>query len=65
MLFRSKTVKKSFNEITEEDVASWIQQEATINGVNLIKSNLESQLNSLVSQVNTDLPWKPSTFKVA
>ena len=61
--FSNKTERKSFAEITEQDIADWIQEETTINGVCHIKSNLEKQLEN--SEKNTDLPWKPSTFKVA
>jgi hypothetical protein len=61
--FSNTLERKPFADITEADIAEWIQEETTINGVCHIKSNLEKQLEN--SEKSTDLPWKPSTFKVA
>ena len=60
MLFRSKT----FHDVTEEDVALWIEKETTVNGINLIKSNLDKQLEYLASESSKDIPWKPITINI-
>ena len=62
--FSNLEIKKQFSDVKEEDVASWIEQETTINGVCHIKSNLDKQLEYLANQKKSDMPWKPVTFKV-
>lgn len=60
--FSDKTVKKPYNEVKEEDIASWIEQEATINGECHIKSNLDKQLLLLKNNKKAVLPWLPQVF---
>ena len=62
--FSDKIVKKPFSEVTEQDVASWIELETTTNGVCHIKSNLEKQLEYLAQESNKQLPWKPFTINI-
>jgi hypothetical protein len=57
--FSDKILKKPFAEIAETDVASWIENETTQNGVNLIKSRLEEQLASLKGNRVVVAPWLP------
>jgi hypothetical protein len=60
--FSDKIVKKSFNEITESDVAEWIENETTQDDVNLIKSRLEEQLATLRGNGVVVAPWLPQKF---
>ena len=62
--FSDKTVKKPFNEVTEQDIASWIEKEATQDGICSIKSALDNQIANLKSSLKSSLPWKPSTFQI-
>ena len=60
--FSDKILKKPFGEVTETDVASWIENETTQNGINLIKSRLEEQLASLQENRIVVAPWLPQKF---
>jgi len=60
--FSDKILKKPFSEVTESDVASWIENETTQNGINLIKSRLEEQLASLQGNGVVVAPWLPQKF---
>ena len=60
--FANPTLKVPFSDVTEEMVASWIEQETMKDGVNLIKSRLEEQLNVLNSQKTVIAPWLPQVF---
>lgn len=59
--FSDKILKKPFKDVTEQDIVSWIEQETTQNDVNIIKSRLEEQLNSLNTK-KAILPWMPQVF---
>jgi len=60
--FNGTEVKVPFDQVTEEMVASWIEQETMKDGVNLIKSRLEEQLNELNKQSTVIAPWMPQVF---
>jgi len=60
--FANPTLKVPFLEVTEEMVASWIEQETMKDGVNLIKSRLEEQLNVVNSDTTVIAPWLPQVF---
>jgi len=60
--FSNKILNKPFDEVTEADVASWIENETTQNGINLIKSRLEEQLASLQGNRVVVAPWLPQIF---
>ena len=60
--FANPTLKVSFSDVTEEMVASWIEQETMKDGINLIKSRLEEQLNELNKQDSVVAPWLPQVF---
>jgi hypothetical protein len=62
--FNDKAVKTPFNEVTQTDVAAWIEKETTQNGVNSIKSQLQSQMDYIKKGVNNELPWGNQVFKV-
>ena len=61
--FSNPTLKISFSDVTEEMVISWLEQETMKDGVNLIKSRLEEQLNELNKQNTVVAPWLPQIFK--
>ena len=58
--FDCPTAKVPFDNVTEELVAKWIEQEAVIDGKCHILANLENQLDSLENKVVA--PWLPQTF---
>ena len=60
--FESPSLIVPFEEVTEEMVASWIEQETMKDGVNLIKSRLEEQLTQLDKQDTIVAPWLPQVF---
>ena len=60
--FSDKILKKPFLEVTEDDVAAWIEAETTKDGINLIKSRLEEQLASLQKNRVVVAPWLPQIF---
>jgi len=60
--FNNPTLKVPFSEVTEEMVASWIEQETMKDGLNLIKSRLEEQLNALKDSKTVVAPWLPQVF---
>lgn len=60
--FSDKIVKKPFHEVTEQDVAEWIEKETTIGEENLIKSRLVEQLQTLQKQNVVVAPWLPQIF---
>lgn len=62
--FSDKIMRKPFSEVTEQDIASWIQREATQDGVCSIKLALDNQIAYLKSNLKSTLPWKPSTFQI-
>lgn len=63
--FLPETVDKPFHEILESDIKTWIQKDTTQNEVNLLKSNIESQINYLKnSPKKADFPWLSDTFTI-
>jgi hypothetical protein len=62
--FSDKILKKPFNQVTETDIAGWIEQETTINNENLIKLDLQKQLEAQKQDSSVALPWLPKTFKL-
>jgi len=60
--FSNPVVKVRFSDVTEEMVTSWIEQETMKDGINLIKSRLEEQLNELNKQESVVAPWLPQVF---
>lgn len=62
--FSKGVVYKPFAEIKEEDLVFWLEQDTTKNEVNIIKLNLEKQLESLKSSEKADFPWLANTFTI-
>ena len=62
--FLEGTVYKPLSEIKEEDLIRWVEQDTTQNEVNIIKLNLEKQLESLKSSDKAEFPWSANTFTI-
>jgi hypothetical protein len=60
--FDCPSAKIEFDKVTEEMVASWIEQEAQKDGKCHITARLEEQLEALENKVVP--PWQPQVFKV-
>lgn len=61
---------KPLANIVESDLVQWLDQSTTIDGVNLIKSNIEDQLMSLklaetLAITKVEFPWLAGTFTIA
>jgi len=59
--FPNGEVTTPFSEVTEEMVAKWVEDSTTVDGVNIIKSRLEEQLQSMKNKPVV-APWLPQTF---
>jgi len=62
--FSEGVVYKPFAEIKEEDLIRWLEQDTTKDEVNIIKLNLEKQLQSLQNSEKADFPWLANTFTI-
>jgi hypothetical protein len=63
--FSKGAVCKPFDEIKEEDLIRWLDQDTTKDEINIIKLNLEKQLKSLKSSNDkADFPWLANTFTI-
>jgi hypothetical protein len=62
--FSEGVVYKPFEEIKEEDLMRWLDKDTTKDEVNIIKLNLEKQLESLKSSEKADFPWLANTFTI-
>ena len=58
------SVNKAFADIKEEDLIRWLDQDTTKDEVNIIKLNLEKQLESLKSSEKANFPWLADTFTI-
>lgn len=57
--------KYDFSEnLTEHQVAHWLELDTQESGRHLIKTRLDEQLAALENAENRDPPWKVETFKV-
>ena len=52
-------------ELTEQQVAHWVDLDAQEGDRHLIKTRLDEQLAALENAENCDPPWKVETFKVS
>ena len=62
--FSEGVVCKPFEEIKEEDLIRWLEQDTTKDEVNIIKLNLENQLKALKENNKVDFPWEANTFSI-
>jgi hypothetical protein len=60
--FSEGVVYKPFSEIKEEDLIRWLDKDTTKDEVNIIKLNLEKQIEYLKSNEKADFPWLANTF---
>ena len=60
--FNEPKIKVPFEQVSEEMVAGWIEQEAVKDGVCHIKSRLEEQLKALEANKPVVAPWLPQIF---
>ena len=63
--FSEGVVCKPFEEIKEEDLIRWLDQDTTKDEVNIIKLNLENQLKALKENNKVDFPWETNTFTIS
>jgi len=62
--FSEGTIAKPYSEIKEEDLIRWLDQDTTKNDVNIIKLNLENQLEALKNSKKSEFPWLVNTFTI-
>jgi len=62
--FLEGSVDKTYEETREEDLIRWVNQDTAQNNVNIIKLNLEKQLESLKNSEKIELPWLANTFSI-
>jgi len=60
--FQEPKMEIPFDQVTEEMVAQWVQDQAVQDGKPLIKTRLEEQIAALKTQTKTVAPWMPQTF---
>jgi len=60
--FNEPKIKVPFEQVSEEMVVGWIEQEAVKDGVCHIKSRLEEQLKALEAHKPVVAPWLPQVF---
>lgn len=58
------SVCKPLSEIKEEDLTRWLEQDTTQDEVNIIKLNLEKQLEALKTSQKVAFPWEADTFTI-
>jgi hypothetical protein len=62
--FSEGTIAKPYSEIKEEDLIRWIEQDTTKDDVNIIKLNLDKQLEALKNSKKSEFPWLVDTFTI-
>ena len=62
--FDSPKLSIPFDQVTEEMIVAWIEKETMRDGVCVIKSRLQEQLDALSKSQFTPPPWQPQTFTV-
>jgi hypothetical protein len=62
--FLEGTVYKPLSEIKEENLIAWLEKDTTQDDVNIIKLNLENQLEALKTSKKIAFPWEAETFTI-
>ena len=62
--YHEGSVCKPLSEIKEEDLIRWLDQDTTKDEVNIIKLNLENQLETLKTNKKVAFPWEAETFTI-
>ena len=57
-------VCKPLSEIKESDLIGWLETDTTQEDINLIKLNLENQLQALKTSKKMAFPWEAETFTI-
>ncbi len=61
--FDCPTAKVPYEQVTEEMVAKWIEDEAVTDGICHITANLEKQLEELKKPKSAPAPWMPQVYQ--
>lgn len=62
--FSDGVVYKTYEETKEEDLIRWLDKDTTQDDVNIIKLNLEKQLEALKTSKKVAFPWEIDTFTI-
>lgn len=62
--FSEGAILKPFAEIKEENLIAWLDRDTTQDDVNIIKLNLENQLQALKTSKKVAFPWEADTFTI-
>lgn len=62
--FSQEIVSKTYEETKEEDLIRWLDRDTTQDEVNIIKLNLEKQLEALKTSKKVAFPWENDTFTI-
>jgi hypothetical protein len=62
--FLEGTVYKPLSEVKEENLIAWLEKDTTKDDVNIIKLNLENQLEALKTSKKIAFPWETETFTI-
>jgi hypothetical protein len=62
--FFEGTVYKPYSEIKEENLIAWLEKDTTQDDINIIKLNLENQLEALKTSKKIAFPWEAETFTI-
>ena len=62
--FSEGVVYKPFAEIKEENLINWLDSDTTKDDINIIKLNLENQLEALKTSKKIAFPWEAETFTI-
>lgn len=60
--FDCSDAKVPFDQVTEQMVANWIQEQAVADGKCHITANLEKQLEELKKPKSAPAPWMPQVY---
>ena len=61
--FKGNEAKIPYEEVREQTILNWINDETTIDDVSSIKSRLDEQLLELKKDKKVGFPWLANTFK--
>ena len=62
--FSEGAILKPLAEIKEENLIAWLDRDTTQDDVNIIKLNLENQLEALETSKKMAFPWEADTFTI-
>ena len=60
--FQEPKLEVPFDQVTEEMVCKWVENETTQGGKQLIQTRLDEQIAAVKAQAKTVAPWMPQTF---